>query len=357
MKILVVDDNPVNVTLLCSLIGQTGSKYDSAENGSKAIELTSKNRYNLVLMDQFMPGMSGTEAMKKIRELDSSYNRYTRIICLTANREEGLKEKFILEGFDDYLPKPVNPVELKNLIFRYGQEPFGRPEEKSTSKGLSWRSDLKFVNIEHGIINCGGDGNQFEEVMKIILRYGKDKVAKLESYLEEEDMELYAVEVHAMKSNAGTIGATDLAAKAQALEDAARNGNIDQVREGHAEFVSEYEELLKELKLLTDSPTEERSQAKPARHTDKAFLEADPGEYLQTFKEILDCVMYGSYDGAEDLIDILKMFSLPKQLSDCANRLSECMQAKDYQGITDEITHLLKTVDLEDETSDGKDPA
>ncbi|MBP5159079.1 MAG: response regulator [Lachnospiraceae bacterium] len=357
MKILVVDDNPVNVTLLCSLIGQTGSRYESAENGAKAVELVSKNRYNLVLMDQFMPGMSGTDAMKRIRELDSSYNRYTRIVCLTANREEGLKEKFILEGFDDYLPKPVNPVELKNLIFRYGQEPPGRPEEKVGSAGLSWRSDLKFVNIEHGIINCGGDGNQFEEVMKIILRYGRDKIAKLDDYLREGDMDLYAVEVHAMKSNAGTIGAKDLAAKAQALEDAARNGDRDTVFSGHSAFVEEYDELLNELKLLTDSPSLDRKPTKPSRQADKGYLDAEPGEYMQTFREILDCVMYGSYEGAEDLIDILKMFSLPSPLSECAQKISDHLQAKNYQGIIDEITQLLKTVDLEDGAFDGKDKA
>jgi len=116
-KILVVDDNEMNIKVLRFLLKNTGMNITSALSGAESIELLKNNRYDIILLDQMMPGMSGTETLKEIRDLKIAEG--TPVVALTADAISGAKEMYIEQGFTDYLSKPVIYANLEELLMEY----------------------------------------------------------------------------------------------------------------------------------------------------------------------------------------------------------------------------------------------
>lgn len=117
MKVLVAEDYPINQLLIAELLKGFNIKYDIAENGNQVIDMAMQNSYDLILMDINMPEMNGIDATLKLRE---AFDDTLPIIALTANVANGDKDYFISVGMDDYLSKPINPNELKEILCRYG---------------------------------------------------------------------------------------------------------------------------------------------------------------------------------------------------------------------------------------------
>ncbi len=116
-KVLVVDDNKVNIKVALKLLSNYGIEADSCESGFAAIEkLKAGNTYDLILLDDMMPKMSGVETLKHIREC-VIYD--IPVVALTANALSGMKEKYLSSGFDDYLAKPIEKNELYRILLTY----------------------------------------------------------------------------------------------------------------------------------------------------------------------------------------------------------------------------------------------
>ena len=101
--ILIVDDTKMNLTVAVGLLKRTEIQIDTALCGEEAVELAQTKVYDIILMDQRMPKMDGTEALPLIRAQADGANRETPVICLTADAVIGAKERYMAEGFTDYL--------------------------------------------------------------------------------------------------------------------------------------------------------------------------------------------------------------------------------------------------------------
>ncbi|MBQ7268077.1 MAG: response regulator, partial [Synergistaceae bacterium] len=117
--LLVVDDTDMNLTVIEGLLSKTELQLDTASGGREALALTREKVYDLILMDQRMPIMDGTQTMKAIREQPEGMNRQTPIICLTADAVSGARNKYLAEGFTDYLSKPVEGPSLEAALIKY----------------------------------------------------------------------------------------------------------------------------------------------------------------------------------------------------------------------------------------------
>ena len=116
-KILVVDDNQLNLKVASLLLKKYGVTIDTANSGFECIDkINDGNYYDLVLLDDMMPRMSGVETLKRLKE-DENYKIPT--IALTANAISGMKEKYLNDGFDDYLSKPIEKNELDRVINKF----------------------------------------------------------------------------------------------------------------------------------------------------------------------------------------------------------------------------------------------
>ena len=118
VKVLVVDDNSVNLLVAVGLLKKYGMVCDRATDAQSAVKLVSENDYDLVFMDHMMPEIGGIEATHMIRDLGEKYKSLP-IIMLTANAIAGGREMFMAEGLDDYISKPINHDELNAVLMRH----------------------------------------------------------------------------------------------------------------------------------------------------------------------------------------------------------------------------------------------
>lgn len=116
-RMLVVDDNLVNLKVFTALLKNTGIKIITAKSGSECIEILREDTFDLIFLDQMMPGMSGTETLKTIREQSLAEN--VPIICLTADAIKGARDNYVHMGFNDYLSKPIIYTDLEQLLLSY----------------------------------------------------------------------------------------------------------------------------------------------------------------------------------------------------------------------------------------------
>ncbi len=114
MKVLVVDDEPFNLELLLEVLQTEGFAVATAKDGLEAIEVFAREQPDAVLMDVRMPRMNGIEAMKRIRALPKGDK--VPILCVSASAFEKDRERFLAEGFDGFLAKPLDPWSVAETI-------------------------------------------------------------------------------------------------------------------------------------------------------------------------------------------------------------------------------------------------
>jgi PAS domain S-box-containing protein len=119
MKILLAEDNLINQKLAERVLEIFGYRVDLAENGQQAFDMMAKNSYDLILMDVMMPDVDGIEATRRIRS-ELNEKQQPVIIAVTANALKGDKELCIGAGMNDYISKPINTQELRDLLVMYG---------------------------------------------------------------------------------------------------------------------------------------------------------------------------------------------------------------------------------------------
>lgn len=115
-KVLVVDDVKMNILVFKGLLKGTKVDIDTAISGRECLEKVVKTKYDVIFMDHLMPEMDGIETYHKMLELDECVNKNTPVVVLTANAIVGAKEKYLTEGFYDYLSKPVDQSLLLNKL-------------------------------------------------------------------------------------------------------------------------------------------------------------------------------------------------------------------------------------------------
>lgn len=119
-KILLVDDNKINLKVAVRLLQSYQMQIDQAMSGQECLDkIKDGNAYDLILLDDMMPKMSGVETLKELQKIEGFE---TSTIAFTANAISGMKEKYLSDGFHDYLSKPIDKLELNQLLKKYLKE-------------------------------------------------------------------------------------------------------------------------------------------------------------------------------------------------------------------------------------------
>ena len=137
-KILIVDDNEMNLEVEKKLLSETGLEIDTALSGRDALKLAIETQYDVILMDHLMPEMDGIECLKAVREQSGGLNRTTPVIVLTANAGSDNRELYTRSGFDGYLVKPVSGEALEETLTKY----ISRDKLIISSKMLRMKEDI-----------------------------------------------------------------------------------------------------------------------------------------------------------------------------------------------------------------------
>ena len=269
-RVLMVDDTSTNLLLFKSLLKQTLVRVDTADSGEECIRLCQKAKYDVIFLDHMMPGKNGIETLHEIKEDVGNPNLNTPIICLTANAISGVRKKYLREGFDDYLTKPIDPRLLEETLLRFLPpnkidrdsdggflefEPKKKnkaTEDSELSETLDALRKLEQIDTDTGLRLCGT-----EAIYLSILRSYYDTVEEttelLRSLLTDEDYEYYTIRIHSLKSSSRTIGATELGSMAEKLEHAGKNSDKDFLRKNNEAFLQEYQKLKESLRPIFEN--------------------------------------------------------------------------------------------------------
>jgi signal transduction histidine kinase/CheY-like chemotaxis protein/HPt (histidine-containing phosphotransfer) domain-containing protein len=236
---LVVDDIETNLVVSKGLLSPYGLEVTTCVRGVEAVELSKKNRYELIFIDHMMPEMSGGETMKRIRE-ESELNRDVPMIALTAAVMAGMEEEFLADGFNDFLGKPIELKKLHAILERWvplekrvkpGKKPKGGKDKALSSLGF----EIEGVDLEEGLRRIGGDANVYLKALSIFCKDASDRL-NLFSSVSMENKRDFEIMSHAVKSAAANIGALALSKEAKLLEDAARKGDLYTIRSRYPNF-------------------------------------------------------------------------------------------------------------------------
>ena len=118
-KILAVDDTRVNITVVKGLLKRLKVQFDSALSGQECLSKVKEKHYDIILLDHMMPEMDGIETLHNMQQMEEYLEKKPVVIALTANAIVGAKEEYLKEGFVDYLSKPIDSVQLENMIRKY----------------------------------------------------------------------------------------------------------------------------------------------------------------------------------------------------------------------------------------------
>ena len=239
-KVLVVDDNNINLKVAVRLLKTYDIDVTTVTSGEDCINnILDGNKYELILLDDMMPKMSGVETLHKLNEIAKLD---TPVVALTANAISGMKEKYIEEGFDDYLSKPIDKDELNRVLKKYlvgGNSTM--TEEINEEKVQATGEDiLKSNGVDlNSAIELLGDMEAYNETLNDFLEENKTRVAKLKEYKEAGDMANYAILAHSLKSDSKYLGFTKLAEIALEHELAGKENDAEKVNDGFPAFMNE----------------------------------------------------------------------------------------------------------------------
>ncbi len=258
--ILIVDDTRMNLTVVTGLLKSTEIMIDTAVSGVEAIEYTRTTPYDLILMDQRMPKMDGTEALHWIREQQDGLNHETPVICLTADAVIGAKERYLSEGFTDYLTKPIDSKALEKLLIRYlppekvnvirREEHPGDDEEKKRETGLHTSLQAAGIQAETGLSYCQGDDAFYQSLLREYALGAREKMPDMQHSFREKNWKDYAILVHALKSSSRTIGAVSLSETAAQLEAAADQGDEAAIGNLHLCMMGQYDAAVRAIRAV-----------------------------------------------------------------------------------------------------------
>jgi len=268
-RVLVIDDNMANLKVAEGLMAQYHVEVVSLENGQETLDLLAHDKnFDVLFVDHMMPGMDGVELVHRIRETDDSYMKEVPIVALTANAIKGVQEMFLLNGFDDFLSKPIEIKRLGQVMHKWipeskqqSKESFNEvvqevvaeialteAGESDKAKFTEVFSQVKNLKINEALVRCDGNESIMLEVIKSYAKSAKDILARLQKAYDVADYKNYTTEVHGIKSSSMSIGAVQLSEHAKAMELHGKENNTLYIKEHHDLFLEEYVSMIENLK-------------------------------------------------------------------------------------------------------------
>ncbi len=265
VRILVVDDNSLNRRVFMSLLKGTDIHVDEASSGAECLEKIRILKYDLIFLDHLMPEMDGVETIKRIKISSSHLNINTPFVMLTANVDSSYMEEYKRAGFDGYLSKPIFADRLEDILLKFipaHKLNIGTPDRADEQKSAEeWRSALPMIR--------GIDWNEAfkhlptKEILEATLKEFHKSIATEAEALDEnfalieneENLNLFRIKVHALKSSAAMIGAEVLSNGAKEIEEAAKQGNLNIIREKYPYMINYYRTYSEKLAPFDDGCT------------------------------------------------------------------------------------------------------
>lgn len=252
-RILVVDDNLVNLKVLEGLLEPMKMKLIMVTSGKDAItQLETGEKFDLIFMDHMMPEMDGIEATKHIRSLEGTYYKEIPIIALTANAISGVEELFLENGMQDFIGKPIDMKEMISVLRKWlPKEKLTEAKERTEVNQSQAVDEISGIDIEKAL-QVSGNMDIVKKLWHIFYSTADKKILSIKELFERVDLKNYMIEVHALKSSARLIGAMELSKMAEYMEQCAKRDNVLEIERYTPVMLEEYEKIKKSLEKCID---------------------------------------------------------------------------------------------------------
>lgn len=331
-KILVVDDNIINLSVTQGLLDPLEMKIETAVSGRIAMDKCIKNNYDIIFMDHMMPEMDGIETTKLIRRQLPRYNNIP-IIALTANAVGDVKEMFLKEGLNDFVAKPI---ELRTIISKVKQWLPPEKIQKSTTRKIEKKTTENIVIGDldtKTAISLLGSEALFWKILKEYYRVISKKIDKIKEYESTEDIKSYTIEVHALKSASRQIGATSLSEKAAFLEQAGNKNDIETIHAKTDEMLEQYDSYITVLSPFCDTDEEEENDGKEHITIENLQIQLDK---IKNGAENLD------QDSMEEALNELSKYSHPDKESELFKRIKDAIENIDVDACSQTVDDWIQ---------------
>lgn len=359
-RILFVDDNAINRKVFRGLLAGIGSKVTDLESGMECLKEIKEKKYDLIFLDHMMPQLDGIETLKRIQR-EEHFCKKTPVIALTANAVIGMREKYLEEGFDDFLSKPIIPEQLENMLVRWlpkelqkavpdkGVQELSVDEPSENVEDAMLKKELAQINQQSveslpesaeidwkiGLLHM----KEVAMLREIAIDFYKNidrELELLESLIpnlsKKECLDRYRIEVHALKSTAASIGAMQVSSFARSLEAAAKANNLGRVASLHPIFTETMYELKCVLKELVKDDT----------GLDKRI---ELSEITTILQQLQNSLKEREYDAADECMEKIKAYSYEPKTQQKIDQLDLCVMNLEAENGIAVILELIASLD------------
>ena len=335
-KVLIVDDNAINLNVISGLLQLCQIKTETAVSGPEAIERLRHNKYDIVFMDHMMPEMDGAEATKIIREMGIT----VPIIALTANAVSGAKDMLLAAGMDDFLSKPIIKASLFQLLKNWlpAEKLINPLADKTVLDDGSADRYEKFwgkveqideLSIQIGLDRVSGRKDVYEKSLKLLIKEIEKGVKNLSDFLASGDMRNFTIQVHSMKGSLANVGAMELATEAEELEIASNQMDAFYCSSNLPSFSEKLEFLNYKIK-------DAFSKIKQSNTT----IEIPP-ELISILKKMTEVFAETDFLAINEKIEELDAMDLSSALKEKVEQISDAVLIMNYDEANKVIQELL----------------
>jgi PAS domain S-box-containing protein len=333
-KVLVVDDMQTNLDVAAGLLRKYNMQVDCLDSGPAAIKRINEGTpvYNAIFMDHMMPGMDGIETTESIRALGTEYAHNIPIIALTANAIQGTEQMFYEHGFQAFISKPIDVMEMDTVIREWvyddtHEETLVSSEQVSemTETG-AFSIEIAGVNTKKGLSLYAGDTGIYLPLLRSYAANTPGVLDKLRT-VSAQNLHDYVITVHGLKGTSAGIGAEAIREAALELETKSRAGDLQVVLAQNGKLITDTEVIVGNIKAWL--------QQYDAAHDAKPRLKAPDRELLSRLRQ--SCQSYdienidkamselesADYEEGADLVAWIREKIDISKMGEVARRLAE----------------------------------
>ena len=334
-RVLVVDDANTNLRVAEGLLSPYKMRVDTCKSGPDAIAAVQAEHYDIVFMDHMMPGMDGIETADAIRALGTEYAQKMPIIALTANAIQGTEKMFYEHGFQAFISKPIDIMELDSIIRKWvrneekekelGTEAFLTPDISSEdANNADITIDIPGVDTERGISLYGGDTKIYLPLLRSYA-VSTPKILEKLGAVTKETLSEYVIAVHGLKGTSANIGAEALREEAFNLEKISRAGDIEGVLSQNNKLIKDAEVIVANIKAWLeryDSLNTKPRLKSPDREVIARLRQCCENFNMSGIDKAMSELDNFAYDEGADLIAWLKEKIVISEIDEMAARLA-----------------------------------
>jgi CheY-like chemotaxis protein/nitrogen-specific signal transduction histidine kinase/HPt (histidine-containing phosphotransfer) domain-containing protein len=350
VRILVVDDNSINITVALGFLATHNIFPDTATSGATAIKMVKAKAeqgcpYDLVFMDHMMPGMDGGEATKLIRAMGGEYKAMP-IVALSANAVTGALEIFLEAGMNDFISKPIESQKLNAILLKWlPPEKIITEKEKAVEAAKSAEvigddallEELKAIeglDIVAGLSHVADNKTAYIQILRQFCVEFDGYIADIRQFLAAENWDEYRIRIHAMKGVFANIGVEAISKWAYKLELAAREKNAPLCKAETAPFCEamyQFKEKLGKTSLVKPEEAREKRQVEAAALKDLIARVEEAGKH-------------GDVDAADKLAEELADVKYSEAADPLLAELYDMLVSLDYGEAVEKVAEIVGVI-------------